>query len=184
MSLESIKQYCLELSTILFGTAESNLSVNTFDINCSELPDARDQYAEEFELLKPIFDRLTEINTIPVLYWVEILSSQSTLEIYDAHKVYKELREKATPAIKKYYPKDSRVLYVGKVKRDIRGRVYVHLGYYHNPYTQGLQLYHWAREFGLNVRFNYVTFAEDMAPLVVVLESLLAKELQPILGKH
>ena len=79
---------------------------------------------------------------------------------------------------------DSRILYVGKVKRHFWGRLIQHLGYYKVNRTQGLQLYYWAKELNLNLKVTVIEFEPEMIDLMEVLESALAKKLKPILGKH
>lgn len=184
MSVDSIKRFCHVLSNSLENTIKADLQVKSLEIDCKNLPDSCGKRAENFGQLEPFFTTLSGINKTPVLYWFEVISENTTIDVYNSHKQYKDLKKKATPAIKKSYSNTSKVLYVGKVKSNMRGRFYVHLGYYHNPNTQGLQLYHWAKQIGLKVRLNYIPFSQDMALLMQVIESNLARELQPILGRH
>ncbi|MFD2943288.1 hypothetical protein [Flavobacterium notoginsengisoli] len=90
---------------------------------------------------------------------------------------------KVVPAIKKNFPK-SKVLYVGKVKKGIWGRLAQHLGYYKTTRAQGLQLFSWTKGTNVSLKMNILEFEYEMADYIGVLENKLAEELKPILGKH
>lgn len=154
------------------------------DFDCSffqdwNLSDIR--YSKEHS---DVFDKLGAI-TGPVVYWFEIISPTTSEVIRKIISDYKYSEgAKSVPALKKKFLKESRVLYVGKVKRNFWGRVIQHLGYYHVKRTQGLQLYHWAKDLGLQVRLHAYEFEPEMEDLVSIFELDFARSLRPITGKH
>jgi len=133
---------------------------------------------------KDLFDGLYNMKG-PVIYWFKINSECTTKEIYDSVKEYKILeKSRVVPALKRNCPVPSEYLYVGKVKRYFWGRIVQHLGYANDPRTQGLQLFHWAKPLDLKVDLYAIEFDKSMADLMGVLETLMARELKPILGSH
>jgi len=155
-----------------------------YDFSCNELLDWNDIDIRQSREHKSFFEKAANF-TGPVLYFFEIISSQDSGETRECMRAYKISEgAKSVPALKKGYTNDSRTLYVGKVKRNFYGRVIQHLGYYKVARTQGLQLYHWARKFGLNVRLHAYHFEPEMHDLVSVLELKFARDLKPITGKH
>ncbi|MDA6072044.1 hypothetical protein NJT12_20675 [Flavobacterium sp. AC] len=154
-----------------------------FEINCSELEDYNHVDIRESEKHKELYKELKKLEG-PCLYFFEITSQNLTSEIISKIKEYSATENsKAIPAIKKNVP-ESKVLYVGKVKRHFWGRLIQHLGFYKVNRTQGLQLFYWTKELGLNIKVTVFEFEPEMINLMEVLENQLAKELKPILGKH
>lgn len=139
------------------------------------------------EQLKDVFDELKQIKN-PVLYWFEIddtqINAEAVRKLYIEHLAKKHNR--AISSHKKDFDKNSKTLYVGKVKTGFWGRVITHLGYHTSTQTAGLQLYHWYKiHEGLPpLRLNYLVFERAMEDLITVLELDLARELKPILGKY
>lgn len=154
------------------------------DFDCHFFKDWNLTDIRDSEEHKDLFQNLGAI-TGPVVYWFEILSDTNTTEIRDCLIEYKHSEEaKAVPALKKKYYKESKALYVGKVKRNFWGRVIQHLGYYKVKRTQGLQLYYWAKELGLKIRLHAYEFEAEMEDLVSIFELKIARQLKPITGKH
>jgi len=155
-----------------------------YDINCSLLQDWNLSDIQKSPEHKEAFKKLETI-TGPVVYWFEISSPTPSEEIRKRIFTYKFSKEsKSVPALKSNYNNKSRALYVGKVKRKFWGRIIQHLGYYPVKRTQGLQLYHWARDIDLTLRLHAYEFETEMEDLVVVIELKLARHLNPITGKH
>lgn len=155
-----------------------------YDFKCSELQDWNEIDIRQSLEHKEFFTKLEEFNG-PVLYFFEIISIQDSGSIRDCMAKYKYLKDsKSVPALKKNYTKDSRILYVGKVKRNFYGRVIQHLGYYKVARTQGLQLFYWAKEIGLDIRLHAYHFEPEMHDLVSIFELKFARDLKPITGKH
>lgn len=154
-----------------------------FYLNCNELEDFNHIDIRDSEKYKSMFSDLKTLEG-PCLYYFEILSENLPSEIIGEIKKYSvSENSKSIPAIKRTIP-DSKILYVGKVKRHFWGRLIQHLGYYKVDRTQGLQLYYWTKRLNLNLRLVVYEFEPDMINLMEVLENGLAKHLQPIIGKH
>ena len=154
-----------------------------FYINCSDLEDYNHFDITDSEKHKTMFTELRELIG-PCLYYFEITSNNLTPEIINKIKEYSNTENsKSIPAIKKTIA-ESKILYVGKVKRHFWGRLIQHLGYYKVPRTQGLQLFYWAKELNLNLKLTVFEFEPEMINLMEILENELAKQLKPILGKH
>ena len=154
-----------------------------FHIKCSELEDFNHIDITDSDKYKSMFSELKEM-TGPCLYYFEITSNNLTAEIIKKIKEYSSTENsKSIPAIKSTIP-ESKILYVGKVKRHFWGRLIQHLGYYKVNRTQGLQLYYQTKELNLNIKLTVLEFEPEMINLMEVLENDLAKHLKPILGKH
>lgn len=154
-----------------------------FYINCSDLEDFNHIDITNSEKHKTMFTELKDLNG-PCLYYFEIVSENLSSVIVDKIKEYSNTENsKSIPAIKKTIP-ESKILYVGKVKRHFWGRLIQHLGYYKVNRTQGLQLFYWTKELNLNLKLVVFEFEPEMINLMEVLENDLAKHLKPILGKH
>ncbi|MDX6183209.1 hypothetical protein SGQ44_17755 [Flavobacterium sp. Fl-77] len=157
--------------------------MEVFHINCCELEDYNDIDIRDSEKYRSMFTELKEM-TGPCLYYFEITSDNLTSEIISKIKDYSSTENsKSIPAIKSKI-QESKILYVGKVKRHFWGRLIQHLGYYKVDRTQGLQLFHWSKELNLNMKLTVLEFEPEMINLMEVLENELAKQLKPILGKH
>ncbi|WP_418263810.1 hypothetical protein [Flavobacterium faecale] len=154
-----------------------------FYINCSELEDFNHIDITNSDKHQKMFTELKEF-VGPCLYYFEITSENLSSEIIDRIKQYSTSENsKSIPAIKTKII-ESKILYVGKVKRHFWGRLIQHLGYYKVNRTQGLQLFYWAKELNLNLKLTVFEFETEMINLMEVLENDLAKHLNPILGKH
>lgn len=181
---EKIKEFSLNAILPLVNVSEKGAKqIYQFDIDCFEMKDYNFVNVLKDSDFSDIFDVITNISG-PCLYYFEILSDHSAEEIVKRVMEYKVTQDsKAVPAIKKNFHK-SRVLYVGKVKKGICGRLVQHLGYYKVSGTQGLQLFYWTKGTNVSLKMNILEFEKEMADYMGVLENKLAKELKPILGKH
>ncbi|WP_286774991.1 MULTISPECIES: hypothetical protein [Sphingobacterium] len=162
-------------------------SVQQFEIDSNDLEekfvyeDIRDS-----DKFRKMFSELQQIENSPCVYVFEVVSNETSIDII--HKI--QLMEgKTRPAIKKTFPLDSRILYVGKVKKCAWGRIIMHLGYHTHKSgklsnSHGLQLHHWATEMGLKLRIHVYEFNEDLADYMEVIEKKFANSLSPIIGKH
>lgn len=179
-----VKEISIQASKTFLKVYENGpKKIKEFPINCAELQDFNFVDITNSEKYKPLFSELKEMLG-PCLYYFEITSNNLSFEIINKIKEYSNTENsKAIPAMKKSI-NDSRILYVGKVKRHFWGRLIQHLGYYNVNRTQGLQLYYWAKELNLNLKVTVIEFEPEMIDLMEVLESALAKKLKPILGKH
>jgi hypothetical protein len=133
---------------------------------------------------KSFFTKLKEMKG-PVLYSFRILSDNTHSEIRNKLIEYKKTTEpRGTSAMHKYTIEDSRYLYIGKVKKDISGRIITHLGYHKNKDASGLQLYHWAKGLNLMLELNLIELIPEMADIMEIIELKAAQSYHPIIGKH
>lgn len=182
-----IANYLSKASTVLSEQASNLPEIKTFEIDCSQLKEFLKEdirYSEEYEEL---FAKLMPIKA-PCLYWYRIISANTSDEIIKSFKEYKNHveRDRNVPALtsEKGIDMESRILYVGKFKHGIYGRVIQHLGCFSSPQTQGLQLYYWAKNIGLKLELNVLEFNPEMADILPIVEYAVAKELHPLIGKH
>lgn len=157
--------------------------IKEFEIDCSNLDDYNQIDPREVGPFVPMFKEIMEMKG-PVLYFFEVLSDTSPIEIVENIRSFSNgPNSKSTPAIKKSIP-NSKILYVGKVKKKFWGRVIQHLGFYKVRGTQGLQLYYWAKPLNLNLKLTAIEFESDASEIIAIMENKIARELNPILGKH
>lgn len=156
----------------------------SFEIDCELLKDFSNNDIRDSDDFKNIFKKLKELDG-PVLYWFEILSET------DRERIRKELidysnskNSKATPALKKGFDKNTKCLYVGKVKKCVWGRMIQHFGFYKVNRTQGLQLFHWTKGLNLKLKVHLYEFEADIADVISIFEIEMAKMKRPLIGKH
>ncbi len=125
-------------------------------------------------------------NDLPCVYCFEIVSpdTETILGAYRNFKANKDFEHRARPALKKKPTVNTQTLYVGKVLKDIGGRMVVHFGYYDVGSTAGLQLVCWANEAKLKLHLHIYAFKPEMHDFVAPLEFHLAQKLHPLIGKH
>jgi hypothetical protein len=153
-------------------------------ICCDSLDDFMNNDVRKSIDFKDLFDVLKSMKG-PCLYSFEILSESTHEGIRQKLIEYKNTPGvRANSAIWKYTVPNSKYLYVGKVKKGISGRIVTHLGYNRNPYTSGLQLFHWSKGLSLKLKFHAIEFIPEMADLMGVIELKVAQNLHPIIGKH
>lgn len=181
---EKVKEFSINAIAPLLNVSEKGAKqIYQFDIDCYEMKDYNFVNVLKESDFSHIFDVVTKISG-PCLYYFEIKSNHSAEEIVKRVTEYRLTQDsKAVPAIKRNFPK-SKILYVGKVKKGIWGRLVQHLGYYKVQRTQGLQLFHWTKGTNVLLKMNILEFEQEMADYMGVLENKLANELKPILGKH
>lgn len=181
---ESIKNISRNASASLQYVAENGIkNYKEFDIKCAELEDFNYIDIRDSEKYKSLFDDLKRMEG-PVVYYFEIMSDNISTHIVNQIRQYAASENsKAIPAIKNTIP-ESKILYVGKVKKGFWGRLIQHLGFYKTKKTQGLQLYYWAKELDLDIKVRIFEFEPQMADFMNIIENGLARELNPILGKH
>jgi hypothetical protein len=200
--IKKLVSYNTQIANELSGLKESQFKQSSgFPINCTNLPTSgSEKNIYHHDNYKVLFEELEQIKESPCVYWFELKESGHGQAILSSLKLYfekwkneknagtlKKLRKyRAIPAMKERSSDiNTNILYVGKVKRDLKGRMVPHLGYYHtSPDTQGLQLCHWAKAFKLNITFNYIQLPEGLQDIAGYYEMKLARELKPLLGKH
>jgi hypothetical protein len=188
---EFIKTQAERLSLACANLAKNDVSIREFQIDSSDLDEKYlNQDIRDAEKFKEMFAYLSKIDNKPCLYYFEIQSDINSQTVFNQFKEFAKTSEKVMPATYKNYPKDSKVLYVGKVNSHIVGRLTTHLGFLTREKngervplnSHGLQLYRWAKD--LKIKFTVLQFDDDMRDLMEVMEKSLAKELKPIIGKH
>ena len=188
-----LKKIAENLSSPLLEVSEKGAkSVENFTIDCNDLDEkylTKDicgtESSEEFQKM---FKKLKKIEQSPCLYYFEIISDISTKEIISAF----DACNKNKPARENTVPKNSKILYVGKVSGCIWGRLIMHLGFHTNKNggnpkrsnVHGLYLFDWAKDLGIKLKFWVFEFENNMCGLMEVIEKSLAEELKPIIGKH
>lgn len=145
------------------------------------------------EKLKETIESIKKINN-PVLYWFSFddarVSKEEILSKFISYKSlygndYKNSDYRYTSAIKTKNINVKNTLYVGKVEKGFSQRIKTHLGYATSRFTAGMQLYYWydIKNFG-SLTLNYIEFNSEMKYLITILEKMLAKKLNPLIGKY
>ena len=189
ISNDNIKAWA-EKSNAVFSNAANHGSkrISTYVIDCAQLEDKFiHQNILDADNFSDMFSELKDIQNSPCVYFFEIASDVSPQIIV---KNILKVEGKIKPSIKSRYPKDSNILYVGKVKSVLWGRIIMHLGFHTNKKSKelsmvhGLQLFHWATSLGLKLKLHVYEFEPEMADYMEVMERLFANELNPIIGRH
>lgn len=173
--------------------ASGSKSIQEFKIDCSKLDERffNEDIRHSLEF-KEMFQELEKIQNNPCLYVFEIESEIPANNIIESLKNFGNQTEKVIPKIKTKIPKNSKTLYVGKANSLVWGRLITHLGFHThknkgNPrasINHGLQLYFWAKQLSLQLKYTVIEFENDMKEVLPVLEKQLASKLNPIIGKH
>lgn len=126
------------------------------------------------------------VNDFPCLYVFELHDKSNCNRVIEAlKKVKSENISRTLPPFKTKIP-DSKYLYVGKVQKEVGGRLVTHLGYYQTIDNHGLQLAFWAKDMipSLLITVTVYRFEKEMTPYISSFEKILADKLNPIIGKH
>ncbi len=181
---ESIRQICENtLKPLEYVSKNGAKTINEYIIKCESLKDFNYNDIREDQNFEILFKNIQKIEG-PTVYYFEVVSGHQSDEIVKALKLY-SLSEnaKTTPPLNPTYSK-GKILYVGKVKKKMWGRLIQHLGFYKVNKTQGLQLYYWAMTIPLTLKLVVIEFEPEMDTLVGVIEKKIAHNLNPMLGKH
>ncbi len=184
MTAETIKQISKNALKPLAHVSEVGAkTVNEFIIDCSTLEDYNNSDIRQAPNFKSLFEKIEKI-TGPAVYYFEIVSKHEPNDIVKSFEVYSTTpNSKTTPPVNRDFA-SSKILYVGKAKKNMWGRLIQHLGYYKVNRTQGLQLYYWARHIPLTLRLVVFEFEPEMSNLIGLLEFDMALQVNPILGMH
>ena len=196
---KEIKRYLKALQDLKIDEKPKTIQINSIFI--SKNKDKPTEVSEES--LKAKAELLIHKNN-PVLYWFsfdnyldegcEILKEYELEANKSFSKEYKKGKEhyfdnnliyrRAFSACKSGHNLKTKTLYVGKVQKDIWGRLSVHTGWGTSPKTAGMQLRFWYdfKKYG-NLTFNYIVLHNDLKYFVEVLEKELRQKLNPLLGK-
>jgi hypothetical protein len=181
------------ISTIIHGKnayekvlqSPESIQYVTVPLDCAEL--AEPDWADKTPKMDiNLWEQIKHIDKQPCLYYFEILNTPAAivLEHYRGFRNDSKFTHRASPALKKYPPTQTSILYVGKVKKHIGGRLKQHVGHYHVGATAGLQLVCWAKLHGLKLNMHIFAFPEEMRDFVDPLELHFARHLTPLIGKH
>lgn len=164
------------------------------NFDCSTLPDKNVDGRDLPESLKfDFFSHLHHfdhsdgnINDFPCLYVFEIVKCLDVNQILEHFKsISKQNSDRVLPALKRKMSL-SNYLYVGKAQKNVGGRLVTHLGYNQRSNNHGLQLVLWVKEFNPSIQINVhvFRFKKEFLPFLSAFEIILAKKLNPIIGKH
>lgn len=142
--------------------------------------------------LVPIFNDLNCIKENHCLYWFELENEETAQNLIHELDSYRKEKIKKVPASNKN--KNSNVVYVGVRQggftkklnlTNITGRICQHLGYYHQPNTQGLQLYEYSRDKNYKIIIKVIEFKRfAFAKYLNIIEKKVAQKLNPLCGSH
>lgn len=183
--INGIQDYITTIMAELNKENEIPLPVVSFPFNCSNLINKPHEEIARFEQL--IKDKKLD-NSRPIIYWFEINSIKDSVSLIDEIDTYRKTKEGKVPPTNSKNISDN-ILYVGKVRKNFKGRINQHLGY-GSKNTWSLQLKHWASDLGLNLTLNYIQLSETQSDIKVgniklaIYEQCVAEKLNPILGKH
>jgi len=77
---------------------------------------------------------------VPCVYWFEILGNYDIDTVWNAFQAFKDNHTHKLPRSKTKAPRDTNILYLGKVKFNLLRRMKEHLGFTTATKTQSLQL--------------------------------------------
>ncbi len=181
--LDAVKDKCAQAAEPLAHIAKAGAEdVTTFVFDIDGLPEFPAKLIRAHPKHKAAFDKIATIKR-PVVYVFEIISSANPNEVRAIAQTYQGGARKM-PAFRSITDATSQCLYVGKVKSNFQARVVQHLGFGSTAETQALQLCHWARGLGLQLRLTAFEFRNDVAELLPLLEKAVASQLEPLIGKH
>lgn len=159
-------------------------------IVCNSLPmPGEEGYIFEHADYKHLFDYLETKKRHPALYYFYIAAGPDADKILDLMKGYNastDIEKRwSLPKLNKTIRDDqSRVLYVGKSVKGLKGRLVHHLGYYDKKRTGGLHLSRWAPGHNIELELNVLFFEKGMEAFLAPFENRLAKMMKPIAGQH
>ncbi|MCA6363513.1 MAG: hypothetical protein IM638_10780 [Bacteroidetes bacterium] len=187
VSFPEFFRHTLEETNRQLSHSVSTFLYDYFELNCGELPDPVWQKGkDEPETLKKLISWAARpVKTRPCVYRIVWRGDLSPDSVFSSFKAYlkDDTKKRATPGVKKKPYAYEQTLYVGKVEKDMCGRIMTHLGYYYNTGTAGLQLVEWARQINLHVAFHIWSFEPGMKDYVALYERALAKAYPPLIGK-
>lgn len=190
MHQELFRDACVEASNVLLAAAAKEFQAPlTFELDCQYLTgyyvnhDIRVPKNCQHPSLARLFRKVNEL-TGPIIYYFELADQTDRALIVAAIRQGEITSRRHFPTLKPYPTLLTNTLYVGKVEKNLTGRLVTHLGYNRTAGTQGLQLYYWAAQLGLPLRLHLYRFNEQMSPLLAFLETALAQHLRPLVGKH
>jgi hypothetical protein len=133
--LDAIRHECEEAAKPLLRVAKAGVkAVHHFRFDIGGMREYLSEDIRESVEHQATFKRLAAVRG-PVVYVFEICSLTSPGAVLAAASTY--VGPRAVPAHRRTIDASSRVLYVGKVKKALCGRVIQHLGFSRTAATQG-----------------------------------------------
>ncbi|WP_299104344.1 hypothetical protein [uncultured Tenacibaculum sp.] len=187
--IQAIQCNFVALANIAIKEADS------YSFNLNQLPAVNNYNTDirEDQYFKSIFEALNKKEQ-NCLYWFELESEALAIELnhlLDAKR--EELKRNLRVVPVKNSNTHSKVLYVGIRRGGIRkrdkltnisGRIIQHLGYYEKGSTQGLQLVHWAKDTGKEIKLYVIELNGLDNAYLNALEKIIADRLNPLCGRH
>lgn len=168
---ESYKYYSIDLQTEWLKEAPIKSEVGG-KYPVSEI--IKEKFFREFD------EKDAELNKKVCLYAFEY-PNEHTAYIIDQLSKFRETSVRNVSAIKNNPNKHGKILYIGKVKSGLGGRLSTHFGFAHEK-TGGLQLRHWL-DMNMLLKVHIYAFDKELDDFVNPLELFLTKELKPLIGK-
>nr|WP_294858672.1 GIY-YIG nuclease family protein [uncultured Fluviicola sp.] len=171
--------------------AEQNFSIYSIPLNCIDLEEVdytnqkskhplsekiKESFFRQFDSFDPL------INKKNCLYIFSFDESKCDTAVMIKAYQNPTISDRNMSAMKSKPNCNTNVLYVGKVKKDLGGRLSTHFGYA-NHKTGGLQLKYWAKEIQLELIVTFIVFEDKIDDYLNPLELYLTKELNPLIGK-
>lgn len=162
------------------------LSLNCIDLEDPLIENSRTKYPLSSKIIEGFFTEFdsfdSNINKKNAIYIMHFDNSK-----FDSRHLVTTYKDAAShgrnmSAIKQNPYYHSNVLYVGKVEKDLGGRLSTHFGYA-SPQTGGLQLKYWARGLSLELSITLIIFDEDLGSYLNPLEMYFVQSLNPLLGR-
>lgn len=171
LNAESYQYHCIELNTQwLVETPSRTEKGNKYPLN----EKIKKTFFTEFDKKDP------EFNQKVCLYIFEY-SNDETDYIIKELALYRAKEERSVSAIKDDPNQKGNILYIGKVKNELGGRLSTHFGFA-NSKTGGLQLQHWLKK-EMILKVHIFAFDKELDDFVNPLELYLSKKLNPLIGK-
>lgn len=194
VELDNILNTALSNAKKIFSSEKPYRHIVINNIDCSRLPDINtDGKNLPKRFTETVFSKLHEydkseikLNLCPAVYAFELKDEQDRKRVLTEFKKAKaNISNRTLPALKST-PPESKYLYVGKVEKEVGGRIVTHFGYYQNQSNHGLQLAYWAKNLQpkLDLNLHVFRFKQNFKPYIGAMEVIMAKELKPIIGKH
>lgn len=191
---QRINQQVNNIVTRIFKDVEAH-KICRFHL--SELPESNNW--QNHPNIDPVFKKhLDVLNHYKrdCLYWFNCDTKEDAEILNQALNAYRSKKGqngyRVVPTTNKLDGKE-KTIYVG-VRRgntaknpkltNIMGRINQHLGYYHQPKTQGLQFLHWAKDLEMYLTLYVVHFDDNLDSILYVIEKAVAKHLVPHCGRH
>lgn len=145
-------------------------------IKCNEL-----KTINELKINK-VLDPFEKNKKYPAIYFFKIVSKHNCKDILCALQTFKDEKKRSCPKIDKKRNINTEYLYCGSRKEGLHGRFIQHLGF-GSQNTFALQLFHWAKDMKLELEFHYAWIDPNYKEFTELVESSLADNIKPLVGK-